>query len=158
MSDIQAQLDEAKELLAAAMVLLEQISAAPIVTEHQDTQGNCSSCKYKGLPEAVHPCCECTWGGVIETDRLLWEEEAQDLERNYSNCRHEHVDVELHPCNVCDDPDDQWQPKASGPDVDVYSCSTCKHEDLDESDEPCNECYWGTEEEFSVNRWVAKED
>jgi len=31
--------------------------------------------------------------------------------RACQNCRHEKVDCEQFPCNVCDEPDDQWQPK-----------------------------------------------
>jgi hypothetical protein len=151
------QLAEAKALLAQAMELISALEAKQY-TEPADIQGNCSSCKYKGLPEGMYPCCECIWGGVIDTNRLLWESAPSAPEKSCLNCRHEDVDAAMLPCSACDSPDDQWQAKASGPDVNVYGCSTCKHEDQDSCDEPCNECYWGTEDAFSVNRWVAKED
>jgi len=31
--------------------------------------------------------------------------------RACQNCRHEDVDCEQFPCNVCELPDDQWEPK-----------------------------------------------
>lgn len=57
------------------------------------------------------------------------------------SCLHEDVSCDETPCLVCDEPDDQWQPKEN-PALEEHSpqCDTCRHKECDRNARPCVSC------------------